>query len=93
MPLGDNARPGGNANRIYPATDVDDGVASHQPNVHPSGLMSADELSQEGDGKYGFGKSKINIVAKQNMDNAALKTVDHDLESTAKNARQQPFMS
>jgi len=88
MPLSTNARAVSNANRIYPATDVEDGVASNQPNVHPSGLMSADEFSQDGDGKYGFGKSKIQIVAKQNNDNAALKTVDHELETTAKNARQ-----
>ena len=45
VPNSDNMRNAGN--RIYPATDVEDGIASQQPSVHPGG-MSADEYSNEG---------------------------------------------
>lgn len=76
LTLSENGRVN-NANRIYPATDVDDGVHSQQPNVHPSGLVSADEFSVEGDGKHGFKKSKIAIIKEpKNYDIAAMKTID-----------------
>lgn len=101
IPLSDNMRTGGN--RIYPATDVDDGIASQQPSVHPGGLMSADEYSVEGDTGKNMKKSQIQIIGQQDKkDVADLKTIEHNYDSmkgtapgaaTSVNNGRQPFMS
>ena len=70
-------------NRIYPATDVEDGIASQQPSVHPGG-MSADEYSVEGgdSGKHSQTRSQIQIIGNEGKkDIADLKTIEHNYDS------------
>ena len=53
-----------NANKIYPATDVDDGIGGGA-NIGPGGQTSAEEMSIEDSDKKK--RSRIQIIQAQNQ--------------------------
>lgn len=101
---GDLGRTLSRDNKVYPATDADEGNVS-QANVGLAGMTSADERSLEGDdakdGKMKANyKSKIQIVGYDNNanpklggvpDNAELRTIDGAVDHSATRSKRDAF--